>query len=219
MKKMILFGTTPHSRLLRYTMEHDAGIKVDAYCLTTDYMFETHFDELPIVDFYRLNELFGKNNFEVLLSIGYHNMNRNRQQFFNECRERQYSIASFIHPSVKVYSENIGYGNIIMGETTIGPFCQIGNGNYINRSLLSHDSVIGDFNYIASSTVAGLVTIKNNCFLGVNSCVGDQVRIGAFCLIGAGATVIHDLEDCSGVMSPTARIIKSRPEILSRLLK
>ena len=43
--------------------------------------------------------------------------------------------------------------------------------------------------------VSGFCEVGENCFLGVNSCVADRVKIARDCIIGAGAVVIKDTEE------------------------
>ena len=59
--------------------------------------------------------------------------------------------------------------------------------------MLSHHSVTGDFNFFAiSCSVAGNVTVGNNCFIGNNAATKDGIHIADYTLIGAGSYLAHD---------------------------
>lgn len=217
--KMVVFGTTPYSKLLRFTMEHEAGVETEAYCVTEEYLRESKFDDRPVVLFEQLDRLFGKNSFEVLLTIGYRGMNRGRERLFHECEERGYQIASFIHPSVKVDAERIGRGNIIMEGSRVFPFTTIGDCNIFNGAVIGHDNHIGSFNFTSNCSTSGLVSIGNNCFIGNGAVLGDSISIGDCCLIGAGACVVKSLSANTAAFAPRIRTMKSDPEAMGSLFK
>lgn len=218
MKKLIIFGCTPYSKLLKYTMEHEAGIIAEAYTLSARYIQdEKQFDGLQIVPFEELDQTYGKDNFQVLITVGYRDMNAGREKVFRQCEELGYEIASFIHPSVKIDADSIGCGNIIMEGSRIYPFCKIGDGNIFNGAVIGHESVVGNFNFTARCTTGGLVSIGNNCFIGIGATIGDNTSIGNYSLVGAGTTLIKSVGDHTIVVSPKVRTMKSGPDILGSL--
>ena len=115
-------------------------------------------------------------------------MNTIREKIYKEIHKKGYEVESFIHPTALIESKKIGEGNIILEKSFVGPHAVIGNGNIIwNGVNISHDAIIGDFNcFSASTTIAGNVTIKNNCFFGINSCVKNELKISDKTLLGAG---------------------------------
>lgn len=217
--KMVIFGTTPYAKLLRYTMKKEAGIETEAYCLTENYLNEKEFDDRPVVAFEQLDNLFGKNAFEVLLTLGYKGMNRAREHFFHECDERGYQIASFIHPSVKIDAVHIGRGNIIMEGSRVYPFSNIGDGNIFNAAVIGHENHIGNFNFTSRCCTSGLVKIGNNCFIGNGAILGDNISVGDCCIVGAGACLVKNLKANTIISPPRMRTMKADPEILGGLFK
>ena len=55
-----------------------------------------------------------------------------------------------------------------------------------------------DHCFISSHVVvSGCCTIKESCFLGVNSTLRDNITIGEKTIVGAGAVVLKDCPDFS----------------------
>jgi len=216
---MIIFGCTPYSKLLRYIMEHEARIRTTAYCLTEQYMDQQEFDGHTVVPFERLDEIYGKNNFQVLITVGYRGMNVGREKIFHQCETLGYEIASFIHPDVKIDAEQIGRGNIIMEDSRIYPFCRIGDGNILNGTVFGHESTMGNFNFMSRCTTGGLAHIGNNCFIGIGACISDSVSVGDYCLIGAGTVISKSVGNNMLVTSPKVRTMRGDPEIIGSLFK
>lgn len=211
-KKLIIFGCSPFSRVLRCAIEKEADGKVEAYCMTEDYMNETSFDGLRVYPLETLDEVLGKDNFEVLNTVSYRGMNVGRERIFHLCEELGYEIASFIHPNTRVRTDKLGRGNILMENSGIGHFSEIGDGNILWGAYLSHDCVMGNFNFLTGCQSGGLVQMGNNCFVGQNSFICDGISVGNFCLIGAGTTLTRSIEDNTLVMPPQMRMTKGTPE-------
>lgn len=217
MKKRLIFGCTPYSKLVRYTMSTVSGIETDGYCLSASYLNLEEFDERPVVPFEKLNELYGANQFEVLITVGYRGMNVGRESIFRQCEQNGYQIASYIHPEAKIETQAIGKGNIIMDGTHMYPFSQIGDGNILNGIILGHESSMGNFNFSSRCTTGGLAHIGNNCFLGINACICDNVNIGDYNLIGAGTVVSKSTKPNMAVVAPKPRLFQSSPDIIGSL--
>ena len=106
-----------------------------------------------------------------------------------------------IHPHTWIYSSvKIGCGAVVFAGSIIQPDTIIGKHSIINTSAsVDHDCVIGDFCHIASGChIPGGVRIGNEVFLGIGSVVIPSVSIVSNTTVGAGATVIRNI-DASGV--------------------
>lgn len=119
-------------------------------------------------------------------------MNQVRKDLFSRCKQKGYSIASFIHPTA-VISRNakMGEGNIILEQSVIQPFVTLGRGNLIWHSVkIAHDNVINDFNTLCQNmSIAGASCVKNECFFGNSCTVFGGLTIATGTLVGAGAIV------------------------------
>ena len=82
-------------------------------------------------------------------------------------------------------------------NVTVGAFCKIGTGNiFYPCSHLAHHSKVGDYNFFAiSCSIAGLVEIGNQCFIGNNSSTKNGICLSDRTLVGAGAYVSGDTKE------------------------
>ena len=123
-------------------------------------------------------------------------MNDVRKRIFEQCKQRGYAIAQYIHSSVMLSDTQLGEGNIILEDTLIEPFVKIGSGNMIWCKIsIAHNCIIGDFNTITGmASVCGFAEIKNNCFIGNGAVIRDKIKIEDYTLVGAAAYVAHDTQ-------------------------
>jgi sugar O-acyltransferase (sialic acid O-acetyltransferase NeuD family) len=119
---------------------------------------------------------------------------------------------TIIHPSATVSkTAKIGKGTVIFQNVTVASRARIGNHVIIlANSVLNHDTVVGDYTSIASGVcVSGSVEIRKSCYLGTNSSIIGEARIGEYSLIGMGAVVIADVNPNSVVVGNPAKFLKS----------
>jgi len=95
-------------------------------------------------------------------------------------------------------------GLITIGnEVTIASGCRI----------LAHDASVG---YLTRSTRVGVVEIGDHCFIGAESIILPNVRIGEWSIIGAGSVVTRDIPaNCVAAGNP-ARVICSVDEFKAK---
>ena len=91
------------------------------------------------------------------------------------------------------------------GLITIGNEVTIASG----CRFLAHDASVG---YLTKSTRVGVVEIGDHCFIGADTTILPNVRIGAWCVIGAGSVVTRDIPPHSVAAGNPARVICSIEE-------
>lgn len=80
--------------------------------------------------------------------------------------------------------------------------------------MVGHESRIGNYNTFAGkSMIAGVVTVENNCFLGVSSAVKDHVVLHDYVLLGAMAYGYKDMEEYSVVVPAKSEILKNKKSV------
>ena len=204
MKSFVIFGTNAFSELLKESIEWvEPNIKVEGFTVDDSFYKEDVFCELPI---WKYSELSKKitSDIEILVSVGYTDMNDHRKRIFSQLNKDGYKIASYIDPESIVRTKDLGTGNIVLAGSYIGIKCKIGDGNiFFNNSSLSHHCIINNFNFFAPNvSIAGCVKIGNNCFFGNNSCTRDNIFISDYSLIGAGTYINNDIKINNKVFVP-----------------
>ena len=170
------------------------NIRVKAFTVEKAYCDKKMLHGLSVIPFEDLDNFYSKEDISILICVGYNKMNLIREQIYEKVKSQGYNIASFIHPTATVLSDDIGEGNIVLENASIGIGCRVGDGNIIyNNTAISHNVTINNFNYFSpSSTVLGGVTVNDGCFFGGNSTIKNDIIIEDHCLIGANAFVRHN---------------------------
>jgi len=76
---------------------------------------------------------------------------------------------------------------------------------------IDHDCYIRDFSHIApKATLCGNVEIGYGTLVGAGSIIHPGIKIGEWCTIGIGTTVMRDVPDFSVVIGNPGRILKKR---------
>ena len=102
------------------------------------------------------------------------------------------------HPSAILYpSAVIGSGSVLCAGAIAGAGACVGRGVILNtRSVIDHDSKIGDFSHIAPGAVlCGYVTVGSETLIGAGTVVRDHLEIGSRVVIGAGSVIIKPVSD------------------------
>jgi sugar O-acyltransferase (sialic acid O-acetyltransferase NeuD family) len=219
MAQYVIFGDTSFAERIQEYITLENLDKV--ICFTNEEFFITR-DEIngiPVVPFERLSELYDKGSFEVLICIGYTQMNQLREKIYHLCKNKGYKIGTWISKSAIIYSENIEEGNIIMPGVLLGPTCSLGKCNIMeSRVCISHDSVIGNFNFISSTaTTGGFANIGDNTFIGLNATIRDGIYIDDYTLVGAASNVLFSTSRERIYRGNPARLVEGKKSIDVRI--
>ena len=215
MAQYVIFGDSAFAeRIHKYISLEKVG---EVLCFTNEESFiaRNEINGLPVVAFERLPELYDIKDFELLICIGYAQMNQLREKIYHMCKNKGYQIGTWISKSALIYSEDIQEGNIIMPGTLIGPTCSIGKCNIIaSRVCISHDSLIGNFNFISSTvTTGGFANIGNNTFIGLNATIRDGITIEDYTLVGSATNVISSTKSEGIYIGNPARKVDGKNSI------
>ena len=200
MRNLVIFGDTQYAeRLYKYIVLEGVD-RVIAFTQEKDFVSRKSIQGIPVMNFEELHYIM-KEEFEIILGIGYTKMNLLKAEIFKKCKDLDYLIGSYISKNAILYSDDIGEGTFIAPGTIIGPDCRIGIGNYIASAVVfSHDNIIGDYNFFSTNSVfGGFAQVNNNCFFGLHSTVRDGVLINDNNLIGSGANVLKTIDYIGGV--------------------
>lgn len=196
LKKAIILGTGNFADGIYYFLKQEDDIEICGFTVDSKYRCGDTYDGLPLVDYETVEDVFPPNEYGIYICIGYIKMCMLRERMFNQALDKGYEILSYIHPTAVVNAKSMGIGTMILENVTIGPDCEIGNGNVFRANAhLAHNAHVGDFNYFTISvSLAGRMNIGNHCFFGNNCTVKDGLKISDFTLVGAGCYVSKDTE-------------------------
>lgn len=189
MKNIVIFGVGDFARLLKYYIDIDDEREVVAFTVNQEYIKENEFCDRPVVAFENITEHYPAEKYEILIAIGNSKMNQVREKVFKECKAMGYHIASYIHSSCSIHSDDRGEGNILLENCLVYPYSQIGDGNLMwDHVLISHDCKVGNFNTFSSyADLCGYVKIGNNGYFGKHCILNDFMEVADYTLVGAAA--------------------------------
>ena len=127
-----------------------------------------------------------------------------------EVEEAGGNIITLIHPSSIISKDvTIGNGTVVMAGAIVNTGAKIGNGVILNTaSSVDHDCIVEDFCHVSvGAHLCGTVHLGAGTWIAAGATVINNVTICPDCLIGAGATVTHDLVN--------AGIYKGTPAVYS----
>ncbi len=197
MKKVVIFGTGELAQRIFFYLK-DSDDQVIAFCANKSKIDKEELLGLPVIAFENIKETFPPTEFSMFIALAYSEMNKKRTKFFNEAKNKDYELYSFVHPSTKIWDEfEMGENCFILANNVIQPFVKIGNNVLIgSNNLISHNTTIGDNCFITSNvTMGGHITMGKNCFVGLSATINQRIKIGDECIIGAGTIITKDIND------------------------
>lgn len=130
------------------------------------------------------------------------------------------SYPSLAHPNVLIGHDDvtIGEGCIICAGCIITINIRIGNFVILNLACtVGHDTVIEDYaSFMPGVNISGEVLIKEGVYVGTGAKIINQLEIGRFTVVGAGAVVSKTLPgECTAVGIP-AKAIKFHNQVIEK---
>ncbi len=203
---VVVIGAGGHSKVVISTLV-ELNFKVVGILDDDEKKWGSKFCEVPILG---AIELITKGNFSnAILAIGDNKVRKSIYQRYSKFSSWLIAVHphSYVHPSA-----NIGKGTVVFAGAIIQPDVLIGEHVIINTGAsVDHDCKIADYVHLAPGVkVAGGVSIDEGSFLGINSCVIPEKRIGKWSIVGAGGVVVRDVNDSATVIGIPAKPINLR---------
>lgn len=209
MDNIVIVGTNEYAEYVFEAIRKDKVADVVAFATLKAFQTQTEYRGLPVYAVEDLPDYLDMNDCQVLICVGYTEMNARRERTYSLCKQLNYRIFTYISPRAYIdcEPENIGEGCIIMPRAVISPCTKIGICNVINSgSGVGHTSTVGNFNWFSGRVVtAGDVTIGNRCFFGINSVICNNVKIADETLIGVCSYVTKDTKSGLAYMGMPAK--------------
>lgn len=199
-KPIVIVGAGENADIAFEYFTHDSDREVAAFAVETAYLpaeGDRVHEGLPVVALEALHETHPPTAHDTFVAISSTQLNRVRERLFLDVKQRGYTCASYVSSKAFVWHNVVIGENVFVFEhNVLQHHVQIGNNVVLwSGNHVGHRTVIEDHVFLASHVVvSGYCTIGAYSFLGVNSCVGDGVKIANDCVVGAGAVVVKDLD-------------------------
>ncbi len=134
-----------------------------------------------------------------------------KKKIVNNIKNDKVTYPTLIHPNVLIGNDDvtIGEGCIICAGCIITINIKIGRFVILNLACtVGHDTVIEDYaSFMPGVNISGEVLIKEGVYVGTGAKIINQLDIGRFTIVGAGAVVSKTLPDeCTAVGIPAKAI-------------
>lgn len=192
MADVVIFGAGMSAQVAHTFLKRDSDHRVVGFTVDAAYAASDRFEELPLVPWERLEQVFPTGKVELLGPFSHRRLNEFRRDRYLEGKARGYRFASFIHPSCIVYATEIGEHCFMLPGTIIEPHVTIGNNVIIwGNSYVSHHCVLGDHCFLSGRAGIGAATrIGERCFFGAMVGTLPGLTIGEGSFISAGAAFL-----------------------------
>tara|TARA_B100001250_G_scaffold412252_1_gene442978 strand:- start:1377 stop:2054 length:678 start_codon:yes stop_codon:yes gene_type:complete len=200
--KLIIFGTGIISDCVTAYFKNKKDIEIIAYCIDKQFRESDNFNGIPIINKEDILEEFSPKDIKIFVALGYHNLNRLREENFKYFKSIGFEFFSYIPDDLRNFPFKIGRNCLILPGAIIQPHSVIGDNVFIwNDALIGHHSKIGRNSWLTGGvTIGGLSEIGENCFLGLNASVGPSIGIGDNCILGANTLTTRNISSNSVVV-------------------
>ncbi|RZJ52367.1 MAG: acetyltransferase [Flavobacterium sp.] len=162
-----------------------------------DFSIQKSVNSIPVIG--KTNDIekaFEDNKFdELLIGIGYKHL-KTRKEIFEKFQNK-IPFGKIVHSTVLADSTAV-----IERAVVIYPGCVIDAKSIIKENTvlniactIAHDTTVGAHSFLSPRVaVAGFVNIEEQCILGINSTIIDNINIIANTQIGAGSVVLKSID-------------------------
>ncbi|MBI3185473.1 MAG: acetyltransferase [Myxococcales bacterium] len=196
-EKIVVVGDGESAEIAYEYFTHDSPHQVVAFSAEAAYLKKTELFGLPVIPFEEIESRYDPREFRAHVAISSTFLNRLRARLFRETKKKGYQCVSYVSSHAFVW-RNVQLGencfifenNVLQHQVTVGDNVVLWSGNH-----LGHRTRIGNHVFASSHVViSGYCEIGDYTFMGVNSSVGDNLRVAQDDVIGAGAVVVKNTE-------------------------
>ncbi len=197
MKRIVLAGNSITADILYSYIRADGRYEVIGLTVDDEFLSKGKgaLEGIPAVGLSQLQEGYPPDSCNILMAVGYNDINRGRESLFLRLKAMGYAMETYVHPDAFVHSEHpLGEGCVVLPSAVIEPHVRIGANTMIWCNVtLAHHSSVAENCWIATGTVlSGQAKVSRNSFVGVNATVVNEVTVGEYNIIGAAALITKD---------------------------
>ncbi|MGG5309187.1 acetyltransferase [Enterococcus mundtii] len=155
-----------------------------------------------------INELTKKDNYKFVIALGDCALRKKIADNLSLTNEN-YGIV--IHPNAVLSTDtSIGVGTVIFANAVVNPGSLIGEHVIVNTgSIIEHDCIVESYVHLSPNVaLAGGVHVGKGTHIGIGSQCIQMKKIGVWCIIGAGSTVVSDIPSYTLSYGTPAKIMK-----------
>lgn len=195
--RIVVVGAGETAEIAYEYFTHDSPDEVVAFAVESPYLGDrTELYGLPVVPLDGLAASHPPREHKAFVAISSTQLNRLRRRLYDTVKQAGFECASYVSSKAFVWpGVEVGENTFIFENNVLQRHVKVGDNVILwSGSQVLHRTVIRDDCFISSHVViAGFCEIGRASFMGVNSCVGDELTIGDDCVVGAGAVVVKDL--------------------------
>lgn len=204
-KKLIIYGIGRFARFAAYVFNNDSQYIVNGYSIesslleTKSNFFDSSIEYIP---FEKLNKIKAPREHHLFIAVG---NNLVRERLYFSAKQQGFELASYLSSKASIW-QNLEVGeNCFIGEgCVLQPFVKIGSNSILLSTGVGHHSEVGKHTLLSATSLAGNVKIGDYSFLGLNSAIQENIKIGHKNIIGMGTVITSDTEDNAIYTAPTA---------------
>lgn len=203
---VIVYGASGHGKVVADTLRA-CGLEVEGF-IDDDPKRRDRSDPKILGDAAWLAARVKRSPVAVALGVG---DNLVRRAIADGCIRAGVQLLTAVHPSATIAaSAKISPGVVIMASAVVNADAVIGVGAIINTAaIVEHDCHVGNFAHLSPKVaIGGHVEVGELSWLGIGSSVIPGIRIGTGSIVGAGATVVRDVDDWVVAIGTPARVLR-----------
>jgi sugar O-acyltransferase (sialic acid O-acetyltransferase NeuD family) len=209
-KNLAIIGSGDLGQLIAYHAQANCGFNVVGF-------FDDYKTKDELVDGHKIlgnlseiETLFNVNIFNcIIIAIGYKHMHA-RASIFDKFTNI-INFAKVIHPSCIIdKSCTIGEGSFLLPGCVLDRNVTLGNNVLLNTAcVIAHDTSIGAHSFLSPAVkIAGFTTVEEQCILGINCTIIDNLIIVKATQVGGGAVVVNSITEPGLYVGCPAKKIK-----------
>ncbi|WP_421908315.1 hypothetical protein [Methanolacinia petrolearia] len=109
-QNLIIIGAGEFAEIACEYFTYDSPYSVVAFSIEHEYITTNEINGLPVIPFEDLEKTYSPSEYSVFVAMTYTQLNRLRERFYNNLKEKGYQIASYISSNAFVWR------NVEIGE-------------------------------------------------------------------------------------------------------
>ncbi len=189
-KKLIIYGIGRFAEYVGYVFENDSDYEVVAFCIEEKYLESKSFNDKPLLKFESLDSSYPPDQYSLFIAVG---NNEIRKKIFKQSVFKGYNLASYISSKSKFWDNLVAGTNVFIDEgCVLQPFISISDNSILFTSSLGHHTQIGKHSLLSGSKTGGNVIIGENCYIGLNASIKQNIKIGDNTIVGMNCAIERD---------------------------